>query len=78
MSPGPGPRGGAPTEKARNFTGTWRRLIAELRPERGRIALVVTLTVVAVVLSVAAPKILARATNILFETLPKSVRAADF
>jgi len=75
MSPGPGPRGGAPTEKARNFTGTWRRLIAELRPEMRRIALVVTLTVVAVVLSVAAPKILARATNILFEGVMGSMLA---
>ena len=75
MSPGPGPRGGAPTEKARNFTGTWRRLIAELRPEMRRIALVVTLTVVAVVLSVAAPKILARATNILFEGVMGSALA---
>ena len=75
MSPGPGPRGGAPTERARNFTGTWRRLIAELRPEMRRIALVVTLTVVAVVLSVAAPKILARATNILFEGVMGSMLA---
>ena len=75
MSPGPGPRGGAPTEKARNFTGTWRRLIAELHPEMRRIALVVTLTVVAVVLSVAAPKILARATNILFEGVMGSMLA---
>ena len=75
MSPGPGPRGGAPTERARNFTGTWRRLISELRPEMRRIALVVTLTVVAVVLSVAAPKILARATNILFEGVMGSALA---
>ena len=75
MSSGPGPRGGAPTERARNFTGTWRRLIAELRPEMRRIALVVTLTVVAVVLSVAAPKILARATNILFEGVMGSMLA---
>ena len=75
MSPGPGPRGGAPTERARNFTGTWRRLISELRPERWRIALVIALTVVAVVLSVAAPKILARATNILFEGVMGSMLA---
>ena len=75
MSPGPGPRGGAPTERARNFTGTWRRLISELRPEMRRIALVVALTVVAVVLSVAAPKILARATNILFEGVMGSMLA---
>ena len=75
MSPGPGPRGGAPTERARNFTGTWRRLISELRPEMRRIALVVALTVIAVVLSVAAPKILARATNILFEGVMGSALA---
>ena len=75
MSSGPGPRGGAPTERARNFTGTWRRLISELRPEMRRIALVVALTVIAVVLSVAAPKILARATNILFEGVMGSALA---
>ena len=75
MSSGPGLRGGAPTERARNFTGTWRRLISELRPERWRIALVIALTVVAVVLSVAAPKILARATNILFEGVMGSMLA---
>ena len=75
MSSGPGPRGGAPTERARNFTGTWRRLISELRPEMRRIALVVALTVIAVVLSVAAPKILARATNILFEGVMGSMLA---
>ena len=75
MSSGPGPRGGAPTERARNFTGTWRRLISELRPEMWRIALVVALTVIAVVLSVAAPKILARATNILFEGVMGSMLA---
>ena len=75
MSSGPGPRGGAPTERARNFKGTWRRLLSELRPERWRIALVIALTVVAVVLSVAAPKILARATNILFEGVMGSMLA---
>ena len=75
MSSGPGPRGGAPTERARNFKGTWRRLLSELRPERWRIALVVALTVIAVVLSVAAPKILARATNILFEGVMGSALA---
>ena len=69
------PLGGAPTERARNFTGTWRRLISELRPEMRRIALVVALTVIAVVLSVAAPKILARATNILFEGVMGSMLA---
>ena len=66
MSQGPGPTT-APTEKAKNFTGTWKRLLGELRPERWRIAAVVVLTIVAVVLNVVAPKVLARATNIIFE-----------
>ena len=66
MSQGPGPAA-APTEKAKNFTGTWRRLLRELSPERWRIAAVVTLTAVAVVLNVVAPRVLARATNIIFE-----------
>ena len=66
QGPGPGPTT-APTEKAKNFTGTWKRLLGELRPERWRIVIVVILTIVAVVLNVVAPKVLARATNIIFE-----------
>ena len=66
QGPGPGPTT-APTEKAKNFTGTWRRLLGELSPERWRIVIVVVLTIVAVVLNVVAPKVLARATNIIFE-----------
>ena len=63
--PGPGPRG--PQQKAADFSGTWKRLLGELRPERARIILVVGLTTIAVVLNVVAPKILAHAMNILFE-----------
>ena len=66
QGPGPGPTT-APTKKAKNFTGTWKRLLGELRPERWRIVIVVILTIVAVVLNVVAPKVLARATNIIFE-----------
>ncbi|WP_136313658.1 ABC transporter ATP-binding protein [Actinomyces procaprae] len=66
MSHGPGPRR-APNQKAQNFRGTWRRLLRELRPERVRIGAVVTLTTAAVVLNVAAPKVMARATNVIFE-----------
>ena len=65
MSHGPGPRG--PQQKAADFSGTWKRLLGELRPERARIILVVGLTTIAVVLNVVAPKILAHAMNILFE-----------
>lgn len=65
MSHGPGPRG--PQEKARNFKGTMRRLLGELRPERWRIAVVGVLTSIAVVLNVIAPRVLAHATNLIFE-----------
>ncbi|WP_172120708.1 ABC transporter ATP-binding protein [Actinomyces faecalis] len=65
--PGPGPRGVAPGMKARNFSGTWKRLVCELRPERWRIVGIVALTTVSVVLNVVAPKVLARATNLIFE-----------
>ncbi|SPT52466.1 Probable multidrug resistance ABC transporter ATP-binding/permease protein YheH [Actinomyces bovis] len=66
MSHGPGPRHDNPNEKAKDFKGTWRRLLKELAPERVRITVVVALTVISVVLSVLAPKVLARATNIIF------------
>ena len=67
MSAGPGPRTLAPGMKARNFSATWKRLIHELRPERWRIGLVIARTAVSVVLNVLAPKVLARATNLIFE-----------
>ncbi|MDO4899861.1 ABC transporter ATP-binding protein [Actinomyces sp.] len=66
MSHGPGP-GPAPNQKAQDFRGTWKRLLRELRPERMRIGAVMILTAAAVVLNVAAPKVMARATNVIFE-----------
>lgn len=66
MSHGPGPRGGRPVEKAKDFKGTWRRLLQVLAPERARVSLAVLLAVIAVVLNVLAPKALARATDIIF------------
>ncbi|MBW3068187.1 multidrug ABC transporter ATP-binding protein [Actinomyces sp. 432] len=65
MSHGPGPRR-APNQKAKDFRGTWKRLLRELRPERVRITTVMVLTTAAVVLNVAAPKVMARATNVIF------------
>ena len=67
MSQGPGPRPTGPQQKAKNFRATWRRLVAELRPERARIGVVITLTVIAVILNVAAPRVLGHATNIIYE-----------
>ena len=67
MSQGPGPHQGAPTVKAKDARGAWRRLIRELRPERPRIIAVVVLTTASVLLNVLAPRVLGRATNIIYE-----------
>jgi len=64
----PGPPGLIGTgEKAKDFKGSFRRLVARLRPERAALALIFALTVISVACSIAAPKILARATNLIFE-----------
>ncbi len=71
QGPGPaGPGGHAltqPTAKAKDFKGTMRRLVGELRPERTLLILVVLLAVASVAFAVVGPKILGNATNILFE-----------
>jgi ATP-binding cassette subfamily B multidrug efflux pump len=67
--PGGGPfggHGGAPVVKAKDFRGSARRLLATLKPEAGRIYLVILLAVVSVAFSVIGPKILGNATNLLF------------
>ena len=64
----PGPPGLIGTgEKARHFKASLKRLLGRLRPERSRLGLVVTLAVVSVGCSIGAPKILARAVNLIFE-----------
>ena len=69
-----GPGGGGPAhaltrpvEKAKDFRGTLKRLVGLLRPERGRIVIVLLLAVVSVALAVLGPRILGNATNILFD-----------
>ncbi|MCX8007641.1 MAG: ABC transporter ATP-binding protein/permease [Coriobacteriia bacterium] len=59
----------APAAKARDFGGTVRRLARLLRPQAATLVLVVLLTAASVSLSVAAPKIIGRATNVVFEGL---------
>jgi ATP-binding cassette, subfamily B, multidrug efflux pump len=53
-------------EKARDFKGSLKRLVRRLRPERFKIVAIVLLAVVSVTCTIAAPKILARATNLIF------------
>ncbi|MBT2586641.1 ABC transporter ATP-binding protein [Arthrobacter sp. ISL-95] len=68
---GPG-RGGPfagmniPAEKASNFSGSARRLLGTLRPERFWLTLVLIFAVVSVALSVIGPRLLGEGTNLIF------------
>ncbi|WP_448530835.1 ABC transporter ATP-binding protein [Pseudothermotoga sp.] len=61
-----GPPIGIPAEKAKDFKGTLRRLIAYLRPYLVPMIIVLGLTITATVLTIIAPKILGRATTEIF------------
>ncbi|HET9127640.1 MAG TPA: ABC transporter ATP-binding protein [Propionibacteriaceae bacterium] len=65
---GHGPMGmGRPGEKAVNFLPSLRRLLRRLVPERPLIVLVVVMAAVGVGFNVIGPKVLGRATDIIFE-----------
>jgi len=64
---GPGGFGMAPAAKARNFRGSFRRLLGTLRPEARLIVLVIVLAVVSVTFAIAGPRILGNAMNLVFE-----------
>lgn len=66
-----GPHGGPPggmgaVEKSKDFTGSLKRLLGELRPDRWLVALTLLASLISVGLSVTAPKALGRATDIIF------------
>jgi ATP-binding cassette subfamily B protein len=66
---GPGPgrfMSGGPVEKSLNFKQSSRRLLSLLRPERVLLYTVLVLAVVSVALAVVGPKILGRATDLIF------------
>ena len=65
--PAHGPRGAMmPAEKAKDFKGSMARLAGYLKPHQGQLLIVVVLAMISVVLSLAGPKVLGQATNILF------------
>jgi ATP-binding cassette subfamily B multidrug efflux pump len=67
MRRGPGAMmGGMPTEKALDFKSSGKRLIRLLKPQRVLIYAAIALGVVSVALSVVGPKILGRATDLIF------------
>lgn len=72
---GGGPRGGPlgpmgrPAEKAKDFKGTFKRLMGYLRPRRFRLLVVLLFAVLSTIFSIASPKIMGKATTKLFEGL---------
>ncbi|WP_182354543.1 ABC transporter ATP-binding protein [Flaviflexus huanghaiensis] len=63
MSPHHGARA---IEKSEDFKGTMKRLLGMLRPAKMKILLIIILTAVAVVLQVAGPALLGRATDVIY------------
>src|SRR5262245_27330700 len=57
---------GQPGEKSLNFGPSAKRLVGLLRPHRSKVIVVIALTVISVVLSSIGPKILGRATDLIF------------
>ena len=58
--------GGQPAEKSMDFTGSSRRLLRTLRPERAMLLIGLAVAVLSVACSVIGPKILGNATNLVF------------
>jgi ATP-binding cassette subfamily B multidrug efflux pump len=67
-----GPMGGhgpmmGPVEKPKDFRGSFVRLLGQLKPQTWRIVIVMLLAIVSVAFSIAGPKVLGNATNLLFQ-----------
>ncbi|MGI5221969.1 ABC transporter ATP-binding protein [Nocardia sp. CA-290969] len=58
---------GAPDAKPRSFKPSLKRLVGRLAPERLLVVLIVALGVVSVVLNIAGPYLLGKATNLIFD-----------
>ncbi|MDR1387886.1 MAG: ABC transporter ATP-binding protein/permease [Propionibacteriaceae bacterium] len=64
--PGGGPPGARVSEKAVDFGPSFRRLLGYLKPERFRVALAIAFAAVSVAVNVYVPKLLGRATDVIF------------
>ena len=82
--PGRGPMGGGMVgQKASAFGPSARRLVHQLRPQRFKVLLVLLLAVVSVALMSIGPRILGRATDLIFagilgRNIPEGTTPADY
>src|SRR6188768_3323359 len=68
---------GMPTDKSKDFGPTTRRLLRRLEKERWVVLVAILMTIVSVAMSVALPKILGNATDVIVEAV-FSGSAIDF
>ncbi len=69
--PGMGPPMGRPVEKAKDFQGSFRRLLTYLKPYKVQIITVLILAIFSTVFSIFAPKLMGKVTTKLFEGIMK-------
>ncbi len=71
LGPGGGRMGGIgmPAEKSKDFGGTVRRLLRQMRPDRGPLTVVAVLALISVGLTAIGPRILGWATDVVFDGL---------
>lgn len=62
-----GPMGGGPVQKAKNFKGTLKRLLGYLKPRRLQLVIVFFLAILSTLFSIVSPKIMGKATTLVFE-----------
>lgn len=70
---GRGPMMGMPTEKAKDFKGTLRRLLSYLKPFRLQLIIVMLTAIISTGFSILSPKIMGKATTKLFEGTVKRI-----
>jgi ATP-binding cassette subfamily B protein len=69
---------GVPTEKSKNFTGTLKRLMRRMARDQILVAVIFAMAVTSVVLTVIGPRILGRATDIVFDGVRGQTDGVDF
>ncbi len=68
---------GMPVAKSKDFSGTTKRLLRQMRPDRTAMLAVMALGVFGVSLQVAGPKVLGRGTNIIFEGIVSKMQGGS-